>query len=72
MYILRTLSIRDIGRVLWHREVRLLRYIERLIDETGSDLGKVLDYFGVTALTELSSHAASRAITSLEKQRRAA
>lgn len=49
-----------------------LRYIERLIDETGSDLGKVLDYFGVSALTELSSHAASRAITSLEKQRRAA
>lgn len=49
-----------------------LRFIERLIDETGSDLGKVLDYFGVAALTELSSHAASRAITSLEKQRRAA
>ena len=49
-----------------------LRYVERLIDETGSDLGKVLDYFGVTALTELSSHTASRAITSLEKQRRAA
>jgi len=49
-----------------------LRFIDRLIDETGSDLGKVLDYFGVTALTELSSHAASRAITSLEKQRRAA
>ncbi len=49
-----------------------LRYIERLIDETGSDLGKVLDYFGVTALAELSSHAASRAITSLEKTRRAA
>ena len=49
-----------------------LRYIERLIGETGSDLTKVLDYFGVSALTELSSHAASRAITSLEKQRRAA
>ena len=49
-----------------------LRYIERLIDETGSDLAKVLDYFGVSALTELHSHAASRAITSLEKQRRAA
>jgi hypothetical protein len=49
-----------------------LRFVERLIDETGSDLGKVLDYFGVTALTELSSHAASRAITSLEKQRKAA
>jgi len=49
-----------------------LRYIERLIAETGSELAKVLDYFGVGALTELSSHAASRAITSLEKQRRAA
>ena len=49
-----------------------LRYIERLIDETGSDLAKVLDYFGVSALTELSSHAASRAITSLEKTRKAA
>jgi hypothetical protein len=49
-----------------------LRYIERLIDETGSDLAKVLDYFGASALTELSSTAASRAITSLEKQRRAA
>jgi hypothetical protein len=49
-----------------------LRYVERLIDETGSDLTKVLDYFGVSALTELSTHAASRAITSLEKTRRAA
>jgi hypothetical protein len=49
-----------------------LRYIERLIDDTGSDLGKVLDYFSVGALTELTSHAASRAISSLEKQRRAA
>ena len=49
-----------------------LRFIERLIDEMGSDLGKVLDYFGVAALQELTSHAASRAITSLENQRRAA
>ena len=49
-----------------------LRFIERLIDETGSDLGKVLAYFGVSALTELSSHAASRAISSLEKTRSAA
>ena len=49
-----------------------LRYVERLIDETGSDPGKVLDFFGVAALTELSSHAASRAITSLEKHKRAA
>jgi Protein of unknown function (DUF1071) len=49
-----------------------LRFIERLIDETGSDLGKVLDFFGVSALSELTSHMASRAITSLEKSRRAA
>ena len=49
-----------------------LRFIERLIDETGSDLGKVLDFFGVSALSELTSHMASRAITSLEKNRRAA
>ena len=49
-----------------------LRHIERLIDETGSDLGKVLDYFGVTAVAELSSDAASRAITSLDKTKRAA
>jgi hypothetical protein len=49
-----------------------LRFIERLIDETGSDLTKVLDFFGVSALSELTSHMASRAITSLEKTRRAA
>jgi Protein of unknown function (DUF1071) len=49
-----------------------LRYVERLIEETRSDLGKVLDYFGVSALTDLTSHAASRCITSLEKQRSAA
>jgi hypothetical protein len=49
-----------------------LRYIRKLIDETGSDLGKVLDFFGVDALEELTSQAASRAITSLEKTRRAA
>jgi hypothetical protein len=49
-----------------------LRFIERLIEQTGGDLTKVLDYFGVSALPELSSHSASRAITSLEKQRRAA
>jgi hypothetical protein len=49
-----------------------IRYIERLIDETGSDLGKVLDYFGVGSLQELTSQAASRCIKSLEKNRRAA
>jgi len=49
-----------------------IRYIERLIDETGSDRGKVLDYFGVASLQELTSQAASRCIKSLEKTRRAA
>ena len=49
-----------------------VRFIERLIEETGSDLGKVTAYFGVAALAELSSRDASRAITSLEKTRSAA
>ncbi len=49
-----------------------VRYIERLIDETGSDLQKVMDYFGVAALSELTTQTASRAIKSLEKNRRAA
>ncbi len=49
-----------------------LRYIERLVEETGSDLGKVLDYFGVKALSDLTMQTASRAIKSLEKNRRAA
>jgi hypothetical protein len=49
-----------------------VRYIARLVEETGSDLGKVLDYFGVAALAELTTQAASRAIKSLEKTRRAA
>lgn len=49
-----------------------IRYIQRLIDETGSDLGKVLEYFAVTSLAELTTQTASRAIKSLEKHRRAA
>jgi hypothetical protein len=49
-----------------------IRYIERLIDETGSDLGKVLEYFGVTSLADFTIQTASRAIKSLEKTRRAA
>ena len=49
-----------------------IRYIERLIDETGSDLAKVLDYFGVASLTELTRRQRAAAIKSLEKQRRAA
>jgi hypothetical protein len=49
-----------------------LRYLRKLIEETGSELTKVLDYFSVSALEELTSHAASRAIKSLQKNRRAA
>ena len=49
-----------------------LRYIRRLTEETGSELKKVLDYFGVNALEELTSRAASRAIRSLQKNRSAA
>lgn len=49
-----------------------LRYIERLIDETGSDLQKLCDYFGITSPNELTMQTASRAIKSLEKNRRAA
>jgi hypothetical protein len=49
-----------------------IRYIERLIVDTGGDVAKVLDYFGVEALAELTSHAASRCIKSLERNRRAA
>ena len=45
---------------------------ERLIDETGSDLGNVLDYFGVESLQDLTSQTASRCIKSLEQKRRAA
>jgi len=55
-----------------HASAAQIRYIERLVEETGSDVSKVLDYFGVSELKELTSHAASRAIKSLEKNRRAA
>jgi uncharacterized protein DUF1071 len=49
-----------------------IRFIERLIQETNGDLAKVLAYFGVESLDKLTTHSASRAITSLQKVRRAA
>ena len=49
-----------------------IRYIDQLIQETGSELAKVLSYFGVESLANLTTQSASRAITSLKKQRRAA
>ncbi|MFO1199050.1 MAG: DUF1071 domain-containing protein [Burkholderiaceae bacterium] len=49
-----------------------LGYIERLLEETGSDVERLLEFFGVSRLDELTSQAASRAIRSLEQKRRAA
>jgi hypothetical protein len=49
-----------------------LRYIRRLVQETGHDLQKLLDFFSVNALEELSQRAASRAIETLQKTKRAA
>ena len=48
------------------------RFLERLLAEAGWSEARLLDYFGVGSLQELTSRAASRAIKSLEKNRRAA
>lgn len=52
--------------------VAQIRYIQRLLQDTGSDLEHLLEYFGVEQIEELTSQAASRAIRSLEQKRRAA
>ena len=49
-----------------------ISYIKRLVEETGEDLQRLLDFFSISALEELTSRAASRAIKSLQKNRRAA
>ncbi|MEO8627414.1 MAG: DUF1071 domain-containing protein [Betaproteobacteria bacterium] len=49
-----------------------VRYIKRLIEETGQDRQKLLDYFNVGAIEALTSRAASRAIKSMQKTKRAA
>lgn len=49
-----------------------LRYIEQLLDRTGQDRQRLLDYFHITDLSELTMAGANRAIKSLEKHRRAA
>jgi hypothetical protein len=46
-----------------------LHYIQRLIEETGTDLQKVLDYFGIVALEDIVKSEASRVIRSLEQSR---
>jgi len=48
------------------------RYIVKLIDETGTPIGKLMEYFNIASLDELTTQTASRAIKSLEKNRRAA
>ena len=49
-----------------------LRYVVKLIDETGTPIGKLMEYFNIASLDELTTQTASRAIKSLEKNRRAA
>jgi len=49
-----------------------LRYVNKLIEETGTTRGKVLEYFNVRAMEEMTTQTASRAIKSLEKNRAAA
>ena len=45
--------------------------VERLLAETGSDRGKLLAYFGVEMLAEISVTDYPRVIRSLEKRRTA-
>lgn len=52
--------------------INQLRYIDRLINETGTDIDAVLEYFGVEDLSLLPKSEASRVITTLEQQKRAA
>jgi len=49
-----------------------IRYIEQLLEKTGTAKERLLEFFQVSHLSELTVSAASRAIKSLEKQRRAA
>jgi hypothetical protein len=52
-----------------------VRYITKLVEETGTELQKVLDYFGVERIEDIAKSEASRVIRSLEQsrdQRRAA
>lgn len=46
-----------------------VRYIERLIEESGTVRQKVLDYFGIERLEDIAKSEASRVIRSLEQAR---
>ena len=45
------------------------RYIHKLIAETGTELQKVLDYFGIESIEAIAKSEASRVIRSLEQAR---
>jgi hypothetical protein len=44
-------------------------YINKLIKETGTELQKVLDYFGISRIEDIAKTEASRVIRSLEQAR---
>ncbi len=46
-----------------------VRYIQRLIEESGTELQRVLDYCGVEKLEDIAKSEASRVIKSLEQSR---
>ena len=46
-----------------------VRYIQRLIEESGTELQRVLDYCGVEQLEDIAKSEASRVIKSLEQSR---
>lgn len=46
-----------------------VNYINRLIKETGTELQKVLDYFGIARIEDIAKTEASRVIRSLEQAR---
>jgi hypothetical protein len=49
-----------------------IRYIERLVDETDTDLFELLDYFGYNAIPGIPRSEANRVIRALQSKRRAA
>ena len=46
-----------------------VRYINKLIAETGTEVAKVLEYFGVSRIEDIAKSEASRVIRSLEQAR---
>jgi hypothetical protein len=49
-----------------------LRYMERLIDETGTDVHELLDYFGIEALDRVPKGDVDRVLRAIQSKRRAA